>query len=190
MARSICFYFEVHQPFRLSDKKDLYLSGGMDELFRGPKAAENEAVFHKVATKCYLPMTELLLTLLTEHPEYRVSFALSGVFLEQCELYGEVGQRVLQNFQSLVQTGRVELLSETYYHSLSFLYSKLEFAHQVQMHREKIDSLFHVQPTVFRNTELIYSDHVAEFVRRLGYHAILAEGWDSVIPDENPNIVI
>jgi alpha-amylase len=189
MNKSICFYFQVHQPFRI-EKKSLFEDEENHDLsFEGLDDFKNHQIFEKVSQKCYLPMTNLLLELLDRHPEFRCSFSLSGVFLEQCETYGDIGDAVLSNFQKLAATGQVEFLAETYHHSLSFLHSKLEFAEQIQLHNEKIYKLLGVKPRIFRNTELIYSDELAAFVRHLGFDAVLAEGWHTALPYDHPNHV-
>lgn len=189
MTQSVCFYFQVHQPFRLNKRSFFDEDNLHHRLFEGNEEFQNHAVFEKVANKCYLPMTNLLLELLDRHPEFKIAFSLSGVFLEQCETYGDIGDAVLTQFQKLAKTGKVEFLAETYHHSLSFLHSKLEFAEQVQLHNQKIYSLLGVKPRVFRNTELLYSNELAEFVRHLGFDAILAEGWHTALPFDNPNHV-
>ncbi len=189
MAQSVCFYFQVHQPFRLNKRSFFDDDSVHDVLFEGNEEFQNRAVFEKVAQKCYLPMTTLLLELLDRYPEFRVSFSLSGVFLEQCETYGDIGDAVLTQFQALARTGQVEFLAETYHHSLAFLHSKLEFAEQIQLHNEKVYSLLGVKPRIFRNTELLYSNELAEFIRHLGFEAILAEGWHTALPFDNPNHV-
>ncbi len=140
----------------------------------------------KVASKCYLPANSVLLDALNRHPEFKISFSLSGVFLEQLEDYG---QDVLDSFQKLVGTGQVELLSETYYHSLSFLYSQDEFRKQVLKHRELIEKLFGVTPKVFRNTELIYSNEIARVIEDMGFLGILAEGADHILDWRSPNFI-
>lgn len=145
---------------------------------------KNKEIFRKVAEKCYLPTNALFLKLLKKHPELRFSYSFSGVFLEQCEQWGE---DVLESFQKLIDTGQVEVLSETYYHSLSFLYSKLEFAEQVHMHRKKVKKLFGVNPTVFRNTELIYNNELANFIQEMGFKGVLAEGADHILEWRTPN---
>lgn len=189
MSRSICFYFQVHQPFRLKKYSFFQAQEDHEYFFPGPEGYENQFIFEKVANKCYLPMTELLLRVIERHPEFHASFSLSGVFVEQCLAYGEVGKRVLENFQALVKTGRVELLSETYYHSLSFLHAKDEFTDQVWKHYQLMQELFGYEPKVFRNTELIYSDELAEFIRRIGFKGILAEGWPPALGGQSPNYV-
>ena len=127
-----------------------------------------------------------LLELLNKHPEFRFSFSLSGVFLEQLE---EFAPEVLDSFRELVNTGRVEILSETYYHSLAFLYSKDEFLKQVIAHKNKVQDLLGYTPQVFRNTELIYSNEIAKAVEELGYKGILAEGADHVLEWRSPNFL-
>ena len=190
MAHSICFYFQVHQPFRLRPMSVLDEMADHQSYFDHKHEHEsNEAIFNKVSLKCYLPTTELLLKLCKQDKHFKCSFSLSGVFLEQCELYPKLGKKVLKNFKALVKTGQAEILAETYHHSLTFLYSKLEYAHQIKLHREIVWKHFRVKPQVFRNTELIYSNEIAEFVRLLGYKGMIAEGWSTAMEHDNPNLV-
>lgn len=186
--KTLCFYFQVHQPYRLSGCNAFEI-GNKEEYFEGPQQFTNRAVFEKVAQKCYLPTNALMLELLNKHPEFRISYSFSGVFLEQCLEFGEIGKQVLDSFKALVKTGRVEVLSETYYHSLSYLYSKKEFADQIHQHKELIWKLFRKKPTVFRNTELIYSNEIGEFIRELGFRGMIAEGWDHYLQWRSPNFL-
>jgi alpha-amylase len=140
----------------------------------------------KVAHKCYLPTNNLLLKLLDEYPEFKISFSLSGVFLEQIE---HDFPEVLDSFKKLVETGQCEILEETYYHSLAFLYSKSEFKAQVQKHSQIVQRLFGVCPKVFRNTELIYNNEVAQEVEKMGYKGIITEGADRVLEWKSPNFL-
>lgn len=183
--KNICFYFQVHQPYRVSQYR-IFDHGTGKEYFEGPFTATNKAVFEKVARKCYLPANDLLLDLLNKYPEFKISFSLSGVFLEQCLEFGDIGKQVLDSFKKLVKTGQVELLSETYYHSLSGLYSKQEFAEQIHTHRQLIKEIFKVKPKVFRNTELIYNNDLGKFIQNLGFDGMLMEGWDYVLGDRFP----
>jgi alpha-amylase len=187
--KTVCFYFQVHQPFRLRDFS-FFEDEHRTNYFLGPKNYENDKVFEKVAHKCYLPATFMLIDLIEKHPEFKVSFSLSGVFLDQCEQFGEIGRQVLKNFQQLAQSSQVEILAETYYHSLSFLYSKLEFARQVEKHLSKVHKLFKLKPRVFRNTELIYSNEIANFVKAIGFSGILSEGWEKVLENNSPHHVL
>jgi alpha-amylase len=184
MKPSVCFYFQVHQPYRL---KDLRIT---DVGSMGPGAyfdqEKNRAIFRKVAEKCYLPANAVLLKLLQSHKDMRIAFSLSGVFLDQCREYGE---DVLASFQALAATGKVEFLAETYYHSLSALYSIDEFCEQVDRHVDAIETLFGVRPRIFRNTELVYSNEIAEVVRLLGFRGILAEGADHLLAGRTPNVL-
>ena len=184
---SVCFYFQVHQPWRVKRFRIFDIGHGGRYFDDHSKTnLNNEKIFRKVAEKSYLPANEVMLSLLTTHPEFRISYSLSGVLMEQMESFGP---DVLDSFQRLVDTGRVELLSETYYHSLSFLYSREEFAEQVKLHRDKVRSLFGVTPKVFRNTELIFNNDLAQAVAELGYSAVLAEGADHVLGWRSPNFL-
>jgi alpha-amylase len=183
----VCLYFQVHQPLRL--KKYRFFEIGKDfnyfeDLSDTPR--NNRKIMEKVAKKCYLPTNQVMLELLEKHPEFKISYSLSGVFLEQAEKFMP---EVIESFQKLVKTGRVEILSETYYHSLSFLYSRAEFRRQIQMHKKKIQQLFGVTPQVFRNTELIYNNDVAYEVEGLGFKGILAEGADHILGWRSPNFI-
>jgi len=146
----------------------------------------NEKILNKVAQKSYLPANELMLRLLKKHKEFKISYSISGIAMEQMETFNK---KVLDSFKRLVDTGRVEILSETYYHSLSFFYSKSEFESQVKLHKTKVKKLFGVTPTVFRNTELAYSNDLAKWADKSGYSAIIAEGWDSFLGWRSPNFV-
>lgn len=180
---SICFYFQVHQPYRLRDLRITDVgamngNGYFDE-------EKNRAIFRKVAEKCYLPANARILNLLNTYPDFHVSYSLSGVFLDQCREYGK---DVLASFQALAKTGRVEFLAETYYHSLSCLFSLEEFCAQVEKHADTIEELFGTRPSVFRNTELVYSNEIAHVVRLLGFKGILAEGADHILHGRTPNV--
>jgi alpha-amylase len=147
----------------------------------------NNEIMCKVADKCYLPMNALLLELVQKYKgEFKISFSISGVALEQ---FMEYAPQVIQSFKALAQTGCVEFLDETHTHALSFLYSEEEFKAQVKQHRELIKKLFGQSPTVFRNTELVYCNSLAAMVESLGYEGILGEGADHVLGWRSPNFV-
>lgn len=181
---SVCFYFQVHQPLRIRRYR-VFDVGQSREYFNDQSGTslDNKAIVHKVAGKCYLPANATLLENIKNHPDFKVSFSISGIALEQFERFAP---EVIDSFKALVDTGNVEILSETYYHSLSSIYSKEEFEHQVKMHRRKVRDLFGVTPTVFRNTELIYSNNVAKMAEDMGYRGILAEGADHVLGWRSP----
>lgn len=182
---SICFYFQVHQPFRVKRFRIFDIGKGQDYFDANDDSKLNNIkIFKKVADKCYLPTNKVMLELLNKYPGFKISYSFSGVFLEQAEKYCP---EVLHSFQELVKTGRVEVLEETYYHSLAFLYSKGEFVEQVRKHKEIIKRLFGVTPKVFRNTELIYNNELAKYVESMGYKGIIAEGADKVLGWKSPN---
>ncbi|MBD3313864.1 alpha-amylase, partial [Candidatus Woesearchaeota archaeon] len=140
---NICFYFQVHQPFRLR-KYSVFDIGKSTDYFDSKK---NIQTMLKVANKCYLPMNQLLLDQLNSIEGFKIAFSITGTALEQFEEYSP---DIIQSFKDLAKTGKVEFLSETYHHSLSYLYSKSEFREQVDMHRKKMRKLFNARPKVFR----------------------------------------
>ncbi len=179
----VCLCFEVHQPLRL--RKDFFWSGSpmrkiepdeiFDFYFDDP---ENRRIFDRVAEKCYLPTNEILLDEIKRHQDserpFKAAYSFSGIFLDQCERYSP---RVLESFARLVDTGMVEVMEQTYHHSLASLYEDgREFSEQVKMHRERIEEAFGVKPRIFENTELLYDDRIARIVEDLGYAGIFAEG--------------
>lgn len=183
---AICFYFQVHQPYRLRHY-NVFDIGEDHNYFDDQK---NKEVMLKVAKKCYLPMNNVLLELINKHKankkQFKVSFSISGVCLQQFEEYAP---EVLESFKKLAETGCVEFLSETYYHSLSYIFSKDEFKQQVLEHKKLIKKHFNQEPKVFRNTELIFNNEIGKFVEDMGYKAILAEGIDRILEWRTPNFV-
>jgi len=180
---SVCFYFQVHQPLRL--KPYNCFSIGHDHNYHDDIA--NRALLNRVADKCYLHANRTILELIHKTGgRFRVAFSISGTALEQFEKFRP---DVLTSFRELGRTGCVEFIGETYYHSLSFLYSHNEFVRQVEKHSRKISSLFGQTPGVFRNTELIYNNALAAFVRGMGFKGILCEGLDHILLGRSPNFL-
>jgi alpha-amylase len=179
----LCLYVQVHQPYRLGRYRVFDIGSGSDYF----DAALNRRIVRRVAEKCYLPANRLLTELIRmSGGRFRIAMSLSGVVLEQLE---RDAPEALESFRELVATGGVELLGETYYHSLASLADPAEFGEQVERHGAAIRRHFGVRPTVFRNTELIYDDAIAPMVARLGYPAMLVEGADRVLGWRSPNHV-
>ncbi|MDO5320811.1 MAG: glycoside hydrolase family 57 protein [Bacteroidia bacterium] len=183
MKKSICLYFQVHQPTRLRLYR--FFDIGKDSHYYDDYA--NRTILKRVAQKCYLPMNELLLQAIKANKgKFKVAFSISGSAMEQFDRYAP---EVLDSFRALADTGCVEFLSETYYHSLASLASTQEFEHQVQMHKQAIEHYFGVTPKTFRNTELIYSDAIGAEVRELGFTTMLTEGARHIMAWKSPNFV-
>lgn len=185
--RSMVLYLHVHQPYRIRDYS-VFDTAVDHQYFNDDSQTErnNRLIMDKVAHKSYRPMNALLEKLLKRHPEFKVSLSISGTFIEQAEAWAP---DVIESFQRLVATGQVEIVGETYHHSLAFFYSLPEFERQVAMHRDKIKQVFGVEPQVFRNTELAYNDDLAKWADSYGYKGVLAEGWDPVLQWRSPNFV-
>ncbi|MFH2027519.1 MAG: glycoside hydrolase family 57 protein [Nanoarchaeota archaeon] len=180
---SVCMYFQVHQPFRLR-KYSIFDIGNNANYF---DANKNDEVLKKVASKCYIPANNVIMDLIKRTDgKFKAAYSLSGVVLEQFE---KASPDIIESFRKLVDTGCVELLNETYYHSLSFMFSKDEFRQQVMMHNKKIKELFDVKPKVFRNTELIYNNDIAKEAQEMGFKGILAEGADHILGWRSPNFI-
>lgn len=181
--RSICFYFQVHQPFRLKTYR--FFDIGSNHFYFDDY--RNRYILRRIAEKCYLPMNNLLLELIKEYgPAFKVSFSLSGTAIDQFERFAP---DVLESYIRLAETGCVEFLAETYSHSLSSLRSEDEFNRQVAAQTEKVKRYFKQEPTTFRNTELIYSDQIGEMVAKMGYKTMLTEGAKHILGWKSPNFM-
>ncbi|HSI20992.1 MAG TPA: glycoside hydrolase family 57 protein [Verrucomicrobiae bacterium] len=177
---SVCFYFQVHQPYRMRPYR-VFDIGTKASYFNDEL---NKEICEKVARKCYLPTNKLMLQLIKENPgKFKISYSISGITLEQFEEYSP---EVLASFKELAATGQVEFLAETYYHSLSALFDPQEFRSQVEKHVEAIKEHFGVTPTAFRNTELIYSNEIAAMVEAMGFKVMLTEGADQILGHRSP----
>jgi len=181
--KSICFYFQVHQPNRLRHYRFFDIGNNHDYF----DDAQNAWLCRRVADKCYLPTNKLMLDLINENKgRFKISYSITGVVLEQFEKYTP---EVIESFKALASTGCVEFIGETYYHSLAALKSKSEFKNQVKLHSDKIFELFGQRPSIFRNTELIYSDYIGEIVGDLGFKAQITEGAKHILGWRSPNFL-
>ena len=185
--RAICLYLHIHQPSRYCEYP-LFDIGNNSNYFEAnhDSPQNNQKIFQKVAKKSYYPMLDLLEKKMNEFPDFKVSFSITGTWLEQAEKWAP---DLIEKIKKMVARGQVELLGETYYHSLAFFYNREEFDEQVNLHAKKIHQLFGVTPKVFRNTELSYNNELAKWADEKGYTAILAEGWDKILDWRSPNHV-
>ena len=182
-TKSICLYFQVHQPTRLRLYR--FFDIGKDSHYYDDFA--NRTILRRVAQKCYLPMNQLMLELIKQNKgKFKIAYSISGSALDQFQRFCP---EVIDSFKALAATGRVEFLAETYYHSLASIGSDSEFKHQVAKHAAKIEELFGVKPVAFRNTELIYSNSIGEIVYEMGYKTMLTEGARHIMGWQSPNYV-
>ncbi len=181
--KTICLYFQVHQPYKL--KKYRFFNMGVDHYYLDD--AGNKAVIQRLAKKCYLPMNAQLLRMIGENKgKFKVTFSITGLAIEQFRAYAP---EVLDGFKQLAATGCVEFLAETYCHSLACLTDNAECREQVLMHSELMEAEFGCKPSVFRGTELIYSDSIGETVADMGYKGMVIEGAKHVLGWKSPNHV-
>ena len=182
-TKSICLYFQVHQPTRLRLYR--FFDIGKDSHYYDDFA--NRTILRRVAQKCYLPMNQLMLELINANKgKFKIAYSISGSALDQFQRFAP---EVIDSFKALAATGRVEFLAETYYHSLASLGSDSEFKQQVAKHAAKIEELFGVKPAAFRNTELIYDNSIGEIVYEMGYKTMLTEGARHIMGWQSPNFV-
>ncbi len=180
---SVCCYFQVHQPYRLKRYQVFDIGQSLDYF----DEEKNREIMQRVARKCYLPTNKLMLELIEKfNGKFKISYSITGVALEQFQLYAP---EVLESFRNLARTGCVEFLDETYYHSLAFIYSEKEFAEQIKLHQKMIKDFFGQKPKIFRNTELVYNNELAEIVEKMGYKGVFAEGADRVLEWRSPNFL-
>ena len=181
--RAICFYFQVHQPFRF--RRYRFFDIGNDHYYYDDYA--NETILRKVADHCYLPANKMMLDLINKHKgKFKIALSITGTALEQFELYAP---EVLESFQKLAKTGQVEFLAETYSHSLVALKSNDLFQQQVTKHSDAIEHYFGQRPQVFRNTEMVYSDEIGAAVAGMGFKAVLTEGAKHILGWKSPNFL-
>ena len=179
----VCLYFQVHQPYRLQPYDFFRIGENADY----EDVAMNARILSKVAENCYLPANRLFKRQIEQSGgRFRMTLSISGVTIDQMQRHRP---DVLESFQELVATGGVELLAETYHHSLAFVHSEQEFERQVALHRQKLEEVFGVRPRVFRNTELIYHDALAAKMENLGFDGILAEGVERNLKGQSPDFV-
>ena len=181
MKKTICFYFQVHQPYRLRQYR--FFDIGKSDYYYDDFANRN--LMERITARCYLPMNRLMLELITSHKgAFKVAYSISGIALQQFEEYAP---EVLNTFRALAQTGNVEFLAESYAHSLASIISEEEFRCQVKIHADTVERLFGVKPVTFRNTELIYSDTIGATVADMGYQVMLTEGAKHILGWKSPN---
>jgi alpha-amylase len=179
--KAICFYFQVHQPFRL--KRYRFFDLGHDHYYYDDFS--NESIMRKVAENCYLPANEIILDLILKHKDkFKVTFSLTGLVINQFRLYAP---EVLESFRKLAETGMVEFLAETNSHSLASLKSRTEFERQITVHKEMMKEFLGVDTTSFRNTEMIYSDQIGSWIAEMGFKSVLTEGAKHVLGWKSPN---
>jgi alpha-amylase len=180
---SVCFYFKVHQPFRLRNFNIFDIGKNID-YFDDEK---NKFYLDRIVKKCYLPTLNIIEELIKEtNYRFKISLGITGTLIEQLSLWYP---EVIEKLKKIVSTGNVELTGETYYHSLSSIYSKKEFEIQIKKHKKLINDLFKQEPVIFSNTELIYFDELENILPELGFKGIITEGVDRILEWRSPNFI-
>jgi len=181
MKKTLCLYFQVHQPYRLRQYRFFDIGKNHDYF----DEFTNKTIMGRVASRCYIPANRIILDLIKEFDgAFRVAYSISGIALEQMEQFAPAA---LESFQELARTGHVEFLAETYSHSLSSLISPRKFKDQIKVHVKAVEQYFGQKPKTFRNTELIYSDTIGEMVGGMGFTTMLTEGARHIMGWKSPD---
>ena len=181
MKQSVCLNFRVHQPHLLKAFTNCQV--GIDDCYVNETA--DEIFINKAADDCYLPANAIILSNIRRTDGlFKVGYSISGTVLE---LFLKYRPDVVESFNNLIKTGSVEIFAETYYNSLSSLYSANEFERQIEKHTLLIQEVFGTKPAVFRNTELIYNNDLASHIYQLGYKGMLCEGVTRILKGRTPN---
>ena len=181
--KAICFYFQIHQPFRL--KRYRFFDIGNDHYYYDDFA--NDDIITRIAERSYIPAAQSLLKMIEDSKgAFKCAISVTGTALEQFEMYVP---EFIDLLKQLADTGCVEFLSETNSHSLASLVDPEEFAIQVRNHDAKIMRLFGQKPNVFRNTELIYCDEMAPQILEMGFKGVITEGAKHILGWKSPNYV-
>lgn len=181
--KTICFYFQIHQPYRL--KRYRFFNIGRDHYYYDDYS--NEDILQQIAARSFIPANRMFLDLINTYKgKFKFALSISGIALDQMEVYAP---EVIDGLKELSRTGAVEFLAETYSHSLSSLIDPVEFRNQVQQQAQKIKLLFDQEPKVLRNTEMIFSDDIAEIAFNMGYTKMISEGAKLILSWRSPNYV-
>ena len=82
--RTICFYFQIHQPFRL--KRYRFFDIGSDHYYYDD--FNNEEIIKDIARKSYIPANQAILDMIRKSDgRFNVAYSFSGFVLEQLQSY-------------------------------------------------------------------------------------------------------
>ncbi len=181
--RNLCFYFQIHLPFRL--KRYRFFEIGQDHYYYDDLQIEDR--IRNVVEQSYLTANRTIADMIrSSNGKFRCAFSISGPALEQLEQYAP---EVIDSFKELSKTGSIEFLAEPFAHSLSSVFDADEFVRQVNKHSKKIEDLFGKRPTAFVNSEMIYSDEIGEMVLKMGFKTILTDEAKHILGWKSPNFV-
>jgi alpha-amylase len=181
--RNLCFVFQLHAPYRL--KRYRFFEIGQDHYYYDDFQTEDR--IQQLAEQSYLPANKTILEMIkSSNGKFRCAYAISGIVLELLEQYAP---EVIDSFKELADTKAVEFLATPFAYSLAAAYDQHEFERQLRLQAEKVKTLFGVETKAVWNTELMYSDEIADTVAKMGYKTILTEGARHILGWKSPNYV-
>ena len=181
--RNICFYFQIHLPYRL--KRYRFIEIGQDHYYYDDFQIEER--IRAYVEQSLLPANRTIAEMIrSSNGKFRCAFTISGVTLDQLEHYAP---EVIDSFKDLAKTGCIEFMAEPYAHSLSSVFDATEFERQLKLHADKIETLFGKRPSSLFNAELIYSDEIGEIASKMGFKTMLIDEAKHILGWKSPNYV-
>lgn len=179
--KKICLCFQIHQPYRLRRYRFFDIGHEHDYL----DGAQNDEVFDRIAQECYIPASRMILELLRQYPDFRVSYVISGLALDQMQARSS---ELVDLLREINRTGRVEFLTEPYAHSLSSIYDPDEWRGQLDNQSVRLEEVIGATASkVLCNTELIYNNGIGQHAAELGFRGVLTEGAKHILGWKSPN---
>ncbi len=180
--KNVCLYFQIHHPFNLQTFR--FFDIGESKSYYDNTRIERE--IQDAATNYYLPTNNYLLKLIHQNKEnLKLTYSISGTALDQILIYTP---ELISSFRQLAATGQVEFAGTTAWHSIVSLTDKNdEFAENIKQNRQRTEYYFEQKPTVFVNTDLLFTDQIAKIVAEAGYPAILSNGISRALHWRSPN---
>lgn len=179
---NICLYFQIHHPFNLQTFR--YFDTGKSRTYYDHIRMEKE--IKEMARNYILPANESLLKLIEKTGrQLKVTFYISGTALD---LFLAYSPEVLNSFRQLADTKAVEFAGGTATHSIvSLSDQRAEFLRQAKRYSDRIEYFFDQKPRLFVNSDLLYSDEIAEMIFAADYPAVLTNGTQKMLRWRSPN---
>lgn len=173
----------MHAPMQL--RRYRFFEIGQDHYYYDDMATEERLTW--LVRESYMPLLGTLKDMIRlSKGKFKCALAVCGTTLEQLEQYTP---EVIDLMKELVATKCVEMVATPYSYSLAAQYSETEWELQMKMQEQKVNELFGVKPAALFNTELLYSDEIADLAWKLGYKVVMTEGAKHILSWKSPAYV-
>lgn len=183
MAKHLSIYTIVHQPRRLKlPAQPIPQGANVLDIARSLFDEElNKRYFHKVATYCYYPATEMFLNL--SQQGFKMAIGFSESFLRQAQAWDK---KLLGLFQELVKQPSVELINVEPYHSFLPLIDLDRFQKRMVLAQNNAEYIFGKRPEVTDTTEMMMSDGIYHALSGAGFKGAFFDGREWVLGWRDP----